>query len=82
MHGHVYSGHLNIIATFAATKYILLKPILHYVLGLRFVNVCDQKRERNAKKMREKDNRLNMLVSKMQGKTQEKLKTQVNQCTV
>ena len=29
-------------------------PILHYALGLRFGKVCEQKREKNARKMQEK----------------------------
>ena len=29
-----------------------LKPILHYALGLRFVNVCEQKRETNVRKIK------------------------------
>ena len=34
--------------------YITLKPILHYAFGLRFGNVCEYKREKNARKTREK----------------------------
>ena len=33
-----------------------LKPILHYVFGLRFGNVCDQKREKNGRKTGENAN--------------------------
>ena len=38
-----------------------LKPILHHALGLRFGKVCEQKREKNARKTREKRNRLAFL---------------------
>ena len=31
------------------TSFNILKPILHYAFGLRFGNVCEHKRERDAR---------------------------------
>ena len=38
----------------SAVLFATLKAILHYALGLHFRKVCEQKREKNARKTQEK----------------------------